>query len=173
MHCGYIGLLLKHQLGCHLYRLVYGKKCHIPIELEHCANWAIKKFNFDMQQAGFKRRLQLAELEEIKNDAYDNAKIYKQRMKVFHDKHILRKSFTPGQKVLLYNSRFHHFPGKLRSRWSSPFIVRIVFPHGAIEIENPKNSDLFKVNCQRLKPFLELRTPEVEEILLDDPVYQD
>ena len=94
-------------------------------------------------------------------------------MKVFHDKHILRKSFTPGQKVLLYNSRLHLFPGKLRSRWSGPFIVRTVFPYGAIEIENPKNGDLFKVNGQRLKPFLELRTPEVEEILLDDPVYQD
>ncbi|XP_024042827.1 uncharacterized protein LOC112099637 [Citrus clementina] len=63
--------------------------------------------------------------------------------------------------------------GKLRSRWSSPFIVRIGFPYGAIEIENPKNSDLFKVNGQRLKPFLELRTPKIEEILLDDPVYQD
>ena len=98
------------------YRIVYRKASHLPIELEYRAYWTIKKFNFDIQQAGSKRILQLAELEEIKNDAYENAKIYKQQMKFFHDKHILRKSFTPSQKVLLYNSRLHLFPSKLRSR---------------------------------------------------------
>ena len=66
------------------------------MELENYAYWAIEKFNFNMQQAGSQRRLQLAKLEEIHNDAYENAKIYKQWMKVFHDKKIIRKSFTPG-----------------------------------------------------------------------------
>ena len=115
----------------------------------------------------------MSELEEIRHDAYECAKSYKYRIKTFHDKHILRKSFTPGQKVLLYNSRLHLFPGKLRSRWTGPFIIHIVYPYGAIGIQNPTNGEIFKVNGQRLKSFLELKSPEIEEIFLEDPVYQE
>jgi hypothetical protein len=85
----------------------------------------------------------------------------------------LRRSFEPGQKVLLYNSRLHLFPGKLKSRWTGPFIIRTVFSHGAIEIEDPKNGNIFKVNGQRVKPFLELRSSEIEATLLDDPIYTE
>ena len=106
-----------------------------------------------MQQVSSERILQLAELEEICNDAYENTKIYKQRMKVFHDKQIMRKSFTPGQKVLSFNSCLHLFPCKLRSRWTGPFIVHIVFPHEAIEIKDSKSGVTFKINGQGLKLF--------------------
>ncbi|KAL5558729.1 hypothetical protein UlMin_034940 [Ulmus minor] len=130
----------------------------------------MKLLNFDLRAVGEKRLLQLHEMEEFRNNAYENARIYKERTKAWHDKHILKREFQVGQKVLLYNSRLQLFPGKLRSRWSGPFIVSRVFPYGAIEVTHETKST-FKVNGQRLKPYfeeefskekssLELQTPE-------------
>ena len=99
--------------------------------------------------------MQLNEFEEIQRDAYENYRISKERMKAFHNKQILRKSFEPSQKVLFYNSRLHLFLEKLRSRWTGPFMVKNIFSHGAIEIENPKNGNIFKVNGKCLKPSIE------------------
>jgi hypothetical protein len=96
-------------------------------------------------KAGSQRKLQLNELEELRNDAYDYARMYKAQMKKAHDQSILKRSFEAGQKVL-YNSRLHLFPSKLKSRWTGPFIIWPVFPHRVIEIEDPKNGNTFKVN---------------------------
>jgi len=141
----------KTPLGMSPHRVVYGKPCHLPVKIEHRAWWAIKMLNYDFTEASDERRLQLSELEEIRAEAYESARSYKERAKLFHDKHILRKEFAPGMKVLLYDSKLHLFSGKLRSRWTGPYIISRVFPYGAVEIYDPKSGAKFKVNGQRLK----------------------
>jgi len=87
------------------FKSIYGKTCHLLVELEHKAYWAIRKLNLDPNLASEKRKLQLSELEELRMDAYENARIYKERTRKWHDKHILKKDFKSGDLVLFFNSR--------------------------------------------------------------------
>ena len=93
------------------------------------------------------------ELEELRNEAYDNAKIYKDKRKKWHDQKILRREFKAREQVLLYNSKLKLFLGKLKSRWSSPYTVVTSTPFVAVTMKTDSRSE-FKFNGQRLKHYL-------------------
>jgi hypothetical protein len=147
------------------YQLVYRKTCHLLIELEFKAHWAIKKWNMDFEAAGTKRKMQLSELEEWIEKVYHSAKVYKERTKRWHDKRIIKKELNPGDQELLFNSRVRLFGHrKLRSKWEGPYKVVNSSSHGAVTLQDDEGT-LFKVNSQRLKIFFK---PNKESEDLDE-----
>ena len=112
-------------------------------------------------------------MDELRNDAYESSRIYKEKTKAAYDKLIARKTFEVGQKVLLFNTRFKLFPSKLKSRWFGPFVVTIVYSHGAVSIHSITSDREFQVNGHQLKPYYEgFQERTVGEMTLENPMYE-
>ncbi|XP_070034898.1 uncharacterized protein [Nicotiana tomentosiformis] len=124
----------KTPIGMSSYKLVFGNECHLPVKLEHRALWALRQLNLDMEAADISRVTELHELDEFCYHAFESTRLYKERIKMMHDKNILEQNFKPGDVVFLYNLRLKLFSEKLTSRWSGPFHMIEMHLAGAIEI---------------------------------------
>nr|GEZ39775.1 reverse transcriptase domain-containing protein [Tanacetum cinerariifolium] len=142
----------KTPIGCTPYKLVYGKACHQPIELKHKAYWALKHVNFDLQTVGDHRKVQPNELNKLRDQAYENSLIYKEKTKRPHDSKIKDRIFNVDVSVPLFNFRLKIFSRKLKTRWSGPFTITHVFPYGTVELSQTDGPN-FRVNGHRLKHY--------------------
>nr|GEU49868.1 reverse transcriptase domain-containing protein [Tanacetum cinerariifolium] len=141
------------------------KACHYgPTGGHHGLNYtarkALKYANFDLKTAGDHRKVQINELNELRDQAYENSLIYKEKTIRLHDLKIKNRVFNICDRVLLFNSCLKIFSGKLKSRWSGPFTISQVYPYGTVELSQPDGPN-FKVNGHCLKHYFGEDVPKL------------
>jgi hypothetical protein len=114
----------------------------------------VKELNRDFKLTGKKRLLDLSSLDEWRNEAYENARLFKEKVKQWHDKRILKREFHVSEKVLLYRSHLRFFAEKLHLKWEGPYVIVEVYRSGAIKIASLKDDTTQVVNGQRLKHYI-------------------
>ncbi|KAL1546149.1 hypothetical protein AAHA92_22792 [Salvia divinorum] len=131
----------KTPIGMSPYRIIFKKMYHLPVGIEHRVYWAVQQMNMNAKACEEERKLQLQELEELRLESYDAAMWYKERTKLWHDRNLRAKNLQVGQRVLLFQSRLKLMPGKLKSRWTGPYVITFIRSNGALEIQgSPPNS---------------------------------
>nr|GFA88938.1 reverse transcriptase domain-containing protein [Tanacetum cinerariifolium] len=129
-------------------------------DLQNKAYWALKHVNFDFKTTGDHRKLQLNELNELRDQAYETSLIYKEKTKKLHDSKIKKRIFNVGDRVLLSNSHLKILSEKLKTRWSGPFTITKVFAYGTVELSQPDGLN-FKVNGHRVKHYFGGDVPQL------------
>ena len=155
------------------YKMVYGKACHLPLELEHKAYWAIKELNYDFKLAGEKRLFDISSLDEWRTQAYENAKLFKEKVKRWHGKSIQKRELNVGDYVLLYNSCLRFFAGKLLSKWEGPYVIKEVYRSGAIKVNNFEGTNPKVVNGQRIKHYISVNPINVETNVIETVIPEE
>lgn len=112
--------------------------------------------NLDSEAVETSRVTELHELDEFRYHAFESTRLYKERMKMIHDRSIIEQNIKLGDTVLLHNSCLRLFLGKLKSRWSEHFCVVEIHPTSGVEIAVSNESRIFKVNGHRLKHYVGL-----------------
>ena len=115
---------------------------------------AIKELNYDFKLASEKRLFDISSLDEWRTQAYENAKLFREKVKRWHNKRIQKQEFKVGEYVLLYNSRFIFFAVKHLSKWKGPYIIEEVYRSGAIKINNDEGTNPKVVNGQWIKHYI-------------------